>query len=264
MIEALMNEHSKAFTDIKNYYNDITHNNLDLIKSLKEEVKELEAEERKDEMRLHEKMQENKRLSAPLKKMQEDAIRLRGELDDYNKEKAEMRRIKAALVVVEDESSNLAWEYEVLRQRFAELKKERDDLKQHYLSTVFDVKQKSSFRTLLLERKLGAMQRIQEEREAQLNEVLSRANLEPSVLGEVRGRVGDVLHKKNEEARNLQAEVARLQAFQDHLNASIAQKMGEYGLSVVELGFTPAAGSLTKGGHHLANTDAILDFTSPV
>ena len=248
MIEALMGEHSKAFADIKNYYNDITHNNLDLIKSLKEEVKELEAEERKDEMRLHEKMQENKRLSAPLKRMQEDAVRLRGELEEYMKEKAEMRRIKASLVVVEDECSNLTWEFEVLRQRFAELKKERDELKQHYLSTVFDVKQKSGFRSLLLEKKLSAMQRVQEEREAQLNEVLSRATLEPSVLGEVRGRVGDVLHKKNEEARHLHSEIARIQAFQDHLNISIAEKMKEYGLSVNELGFVPVSGSKTKNG----------------
>eukprot|EP01035_Chromulina_nebulosa_P013981 gene13981-18520_t len=42
-------EHQKAFADIKNYYNDITHNNLDLIKSLKEEVKDLESEERRDQ-----------------------------------------------------------------------------------------------------------------------------------------------------------------------------------------------------------------------
>ena len=46
-----MKKHEKAFGEIKNYYNDITHNNLDLIKSLKEEVAEmkeqLEREERK-------------------------------------------------------------------------------------------------------------------------------------------------------------------------------------------------------------------------
>ncbi len=41
MIDHLMNEHQKAFMDIKNYYNDITHNNLDLIKSLKERFKML-------------------------------------------------------------------------------------------------------------------------------------------------------------------------------------------------------------------------------
>jgi hypothetical protein len=37
-IAELMKSHEKAFGEIKNYYNDITHNNLDLIKSLKEEV----------------------------------------------------------------------------------------------------------------------------------------------------------------------------------------------------------------------------------
>ncbi len=50
MIDQLMADHHKAFSDIKHYYNDITHNNLDLIKSLKEEVKDLELEERKDQV----------------------------------------------------------------------------------------------------------------------------------------------------------------------------------------------------------------------
>ena len=71
MIEQLMADHQKEFTDIKNYYNDITHNNLDLIKSLKEEVKELEMIERNDQIRLNEKRAENKKLTAPLKRMQE-------------------------------------------------------------------------------------------------------------------------------------------------------------------------------------------------
>lgn len=34
-ISTLINNHEKAFADIKNYYNDITLNNLSLIKSLK-------------------------------------------------------------------------------------------------------------------------------------------------------------------------------------------------------------------------------------
>ena len=52
MIDHLMQEHQRAFTDIKNYYNDITHNNLDLIKSLKEEVKDLELEIIKKRLKL--------------------------------------------------------------------------------------------------------------------------------------------------------------------------------------------------------------------
>jgi len=239
MVDHLISEHAKAFTDIKNYYNDITHNNLDLIKSQKDEVKELEAEERADLVRLHEKQAENRKLAAPLKRMQEDVVRLRSELEEYRKEKAEMRRVKAALVVVEGSMSTLKWENETMMQRFAELKKERDELRNNLRASIFEVKQKSVFRNLLLEKKLAAMHHIQEEREAQLNEVLARANLEPSILGQVRGNIEDVLQRKNSEARRLQSEVARLQAMQEQLKSAVVSKMSEYGLALTELGFTP-------------------------
>mmetsp|Transcript_16600 Transcript_16600/g.24984 ORF Transcript_16600/g.24984 Transcript_16600/m.24984 type:complete len:477 (+) Transcript_16600:64-1494(+) len=239
MIDKLMAEHQKAFADIKNYYNDITHNNLDLIKSLKEEVKELEAEERKDELRLNEKMVENRKLSAPLKKMQEDVVRLRSELEAYRSEKEEMTAVKAQLEVVEKECSTVNWEHEVLLQRFEGLKKERDELRKHFMSSVYDVKQKCGFKSLLLEKKLTAVQRVQEEKEAQLNEVLARANLQPSALGNVKGNVEDILHLKNDEARRLQSEVARVQALQEQLRSAVFSKMKEYGLSPSELGYTP-------------------------
>ena len=48
-INELMKKHEKAFGEIKNYYNDITHNNLDLIKSLKEEVAEMKKKEAANE-----------------------------------------------------------------------------------------------------------------------------------------------------------------------------------------------------------------------
>ena len=47
-----MDTHKKAFAEIKNYYNDITHNNLDLIKSLKEEVEEMRKKEHLDEKQM--------------------------------------------------------------------------------------------------------------------------------------------------------------------------------------------------------------------
>lgn len=263
MIEQLMSEHQRAFADIKNYYTDITHNNLDLIKSLKEEVKELEAEERKDKLRLHEKMQDNRKLTAPLKRMQEDLVRLRAEYEAYKKEKADMRRVKAALLVVENDQSSITWEYETLLQRFEDLKKERDELRTNLYSSVFDVKQKSAFRGLLLEKKLNAMQRVQEEREAQLNEVLARANLEPAVLGQVKGHVDNVLQRKNNEARVLQAEVSRLKDLHDQLHVSMENKMKEYGLCVVELGYSPVTADMAATLGNTTNSAALAASSGP-
>ncbi|CAN0196418.1 unnamed protein product, partial [Laminaria digitata] len=67
-IERLMRAHEKAFAEIKNYYNDITHNNLDLIRSLKEEVADMRKREQQDEKLMYEIAQENKRMSEPLRK----------------------------------------------------------------------------------------------------------------------------------------------------------------------------------------------------
>ena len=65
-INELMKKHEKAFGEIKNYYNDITHNNLDLIRSLKEEVAEMKKKEIQNEKLMFEIAQENKKLSEPL------------------------------------------------------------------------------------------------------------------------------------------------------------------------------------------------------
>lgn len=59
----------QAFSDIKNYYNDITHNNLDLIKTLKEDVADMKKKENQNEKLMFEIAQENKRLSEPLQKV---------------------------------------------------------------------------------------------------------------------------------------------------------------------------------------------------
>lgn len=48
-INELMKKHERAFAEIKNYYNDITHNNLDLIKALKEDVAEMKKREAQNE-----------------------------------------------------------------------------------------------------------------------------------------------------------------------------------------------------------------------
>ena len=66
----------QAFADIKNYYNDITHNNLDLIKTLKEDVAEMKKKEAQNEKLMYEIAQENKRLSEPLQKVCEGGYTL--------------------------------------------------------------------------------------------------------------------------------------------------------------------------------------------
>ena len=63
-----------------------------------------------------------------------------------------------------------------------QLQRERDELYAKFVKAIHEVQQKSSFKNLLLEKKLGALADTLEKKEAQLNEVLSASNLDPTAL----------------------------------------------------------------------------------
>ena len=67
--------------------------------------------------------QENKRLSEPLTRALKEVELLRHELSNYDKDKLSLHNSKARLLVLEDQNKQLAWEHEVLQQRFSMLQK---------------------------------------------------------------------------------------------------------------------------------------------
>ncbi|GMF36960.1 unnamed protein product [Phytophthora lilii] len=238
-IAQLMTAHEKAFGEIKNYYNDITHNNLDLIKSLKEEVSEMKKKEAQDEKLMFEISQENKRMSEPLKRALLDVEKLRKNIRVYQEEKVELRTAKAQLLVLEQEYATLSWEFEVLQQRAAQVARELEELTTQFHSSIYDVQQKTGLKNLLLEKKMGALTMQLEQKDAELNEVLLHAKLDPAIVDRVKGRLEDIMANKAEDLRELEAEMAQVTKLQQDLATTMQLKMSEYGLTLDELGFMP-------------------------
>jgi predicted transcriptional regulator len=84
--------------------------------------------------------------------------------------------------VLGEDLKALQWEHEVLEQRFEKVQAERDDLYQRFVAAIHEVQQKSNCKNLLLEKKLAALADTVEKKDAQLNEVLSASNLDPTAL----------------------------------------------------------------------------------
>ena len=126
-INQLMKKHDVAFTEIKNYYNDITHNNLDLIKTLKDDVAEMKKKEATNDQLMYEISQENKRLSEPL--TAEGGGRPPRQLASYEKDKS-LTATKKRLADSEKSLKNLEWEHEVQTQRFAKVRRNGRALRQ--------------------------------------------------------------------------------------------------------------------------------------
>uniref|UniRef100_F7E0F1 Dynein regulatory complex subunit 4 n=1 Tax=Equus caballus TaxID=9796 RepID=F7E0F1_HORSE len=209
-INMLMQRHEEAFTDIKNYYNDITLNNLALINSLKEQMEDMRKKEEHLEKEMAEVSVQNKRLADPLQKARDEMNEMQKKLGNYERDKQILVCTKARLKVTEKELKGLQWEHEVLEQRFMKVQQERDELYRKFTAAILEVQQKVGFKNLLLERKLQALNAAVEKKEVQFNEVLASSNLDPAALSLVSRKLEDVLESKNSAIKDLQYELARV------------------------------------------------------
>ena len=110
-------KHERAFNEIKNYYNDITLNNLAMISTLKEEIKSKEDKLERNEQMLATVQQENKKLAEPLKKAREQLAELQRQLGSQEKEKSALSTAQSKLKIATKHVENLTWETEVLQQK---------------------------------------------------------------------------------------------------------------------------------------------------
>lgn len=78
-----------------------------------------------------------------------------------------------------------------------------------------------------------------EAKEAQLNEILARANIDNKASQGIKSKVDDLLQHKNQEVLDLQAEVERVRAAKRQLNTAVENKLAEFGIPMAELGFVP-------------------------
>merc|ERR1711920_502314 len=94
-INELLLNHQEAFDEIKAYYNDITRDNLQLIKNLKDEIQDMKDREKKNQKKMQVLTQENKDLSEPLAKKQEEQRELEERLKSYAKDKMALKNLRA-------------------------------------------------------------------------------------------------------------------------------------------------------------------------
>ena len=246
-INALMKKHESAFGEIKTYYNDITHNNLDLIKTLKEDVSEMKRKEATNDRLMFEISRENKRLSEPFPWRCKEVDDLRRQLGNHEKNKISLQNTKQRLADAEKSLRNVEWEHEVQMQRLAKVEAERDALHAKFEKAIFDVQRKSGLKNMVLERKLEALGDELEKKEAQLGEVLSASNLDPGTLALVSKKLDEVMDSKNQLIKALQYDVAKVSKAHNDLIRVYEAKLAEFGVPVDELGFRPLVTNTNTG-----------------
>ncbi|KAJ8711611.1 hypothetical protein PYW08_008565 [Mythimna loreyi] len=216
-LSELIHHHERAFADLKNYYNDITLNNLGLISSLKQQMEEMQKVKERAEKIARDAVAETKSLREPLEAAIIDNKELKRQMSNYDRDKAALAAKSKQLASLEKQFDVLKWEYEVLQVRFDRIRRERDELKARFSRAVLEVQQKASLKTALLEAKLK--------------------NLEGREVGP--REIQELFKLKDTQIDDLRYEAARLRKAHDDLLATYEAKLARLGVPKEELGFRP-------------------------
>lgn len=234
-INDLMKNHEKAFTQIKNYYNDITKDNLRLIDSLKNEITAMKKKASANAKLMHDVSQENKRLSEPLAAAIQEVEHLRHELKDEQKDKLSLRNAKARLLYLAQQVQELKEKQSEIKMKYRALENDRNVLYDTFEQTVQTLHKKGECKNLILEQRLATMNDQFSRKESQLQEILAAANLEPSQARRVTDTLDSLLHDKNAHIQELQYSVAKAsKAFNDTLR-TFTEKLTHFGIPEEEI-----------------------------
>lgn len=235
-ISNLIESHKKAFEEMRNYYNDITLNNLVLIGSLKEQMEQLRQQSEQNENLMNQLKIKNRMLTEPMKAAEIELVDLRKKLENFNRDRAALSRTKTRYSSASKQLNDLKWETEALRMRCEKLTEERDELKEKFEEAVMELQQKVTLKNVLLERKLNIAEKEAEKREIVLGEVLSAAGMEPHDLSV---KMEKLLKGKNDKIQGLRYELAKVCKAHDDMLIAFEDKLSEHGIPKEELGFQP-------------------------
>merc|ERR1711908_239523 len=226
-INELLFNHQEAFDEIKTYYNDITHDNLQLIRELKDEITGMREREKTNQKRMALLTVENKELSEPLLKKQEEQRELEEKLKSHNKQ-------------LEERIAEAKQDYRGTEEKFRKIEKERDDLYRRFQKAVREIQRRAELgKNSVLEKKLEMLQVQFDEKQAQLSQVLAAAKLDPSVVASVTKKLEQVLGAKNRQIKELQYQVHQCtKAYNDTIRV-YESKLPSLGIDPEEIGFEP-------------------------
>ncbi|KPI85174.1 trypanin-like protein [Leptomonas seymouri] len=209
-IAELRETHERTFKEIKDYFSEITSNNLETIRTLKDEVYARKRTETHNEKVMYEVAQRNKKLTEPLANLQQQKKNLEIELENYLTDREALADVKRRVKDTDQEYQTLSWEHEVLTQRYAKLVEDRDIILKKYNAMLQDIQRKSAFRRVLIQKKLELVQTELDGRDAKLTELLKRANINPDDMKELEQKVHDLMSEKDKTIDDLQQLLLRL------------------------------------------------------
>ncbi|PFH38178.1 putative PF2 arrest specific protein 8/11 [Besnoitia besnoiti] len=238
-LSMVQSQNSKTSHAIKRYYGDITSSNLELIKRLKKEHADLKQAEAREGKRMADLIAKNRGLVEPLRRTTQETEKLQHELRLYEIDKVKLAEAKQKLTEQTSTLARLEQQAEILEQQTEALRKRKAELQQRYQRAAYGQQQKAGLKTLILEKKLKALEEAEEVAHAQVQELRYRKKIECSDLVPLSEGADGLLKAKDALADELREDIKALKDLHNVAVDQYASCMAASGVPVEDLQFVP-------------------------
>ena len=255
-INELIKKHEAAFHEMKAYYNQITSNNLDLIRSLKEEIANMKRNDEHNEALMYDIERENMNLNEPLELAKREVAELMQQLHNYEKDKLSLRNTRCRLRALETEFQTLREEHEQLRNKYADVQGDRDSLVGKFEAALREASEVVSDRNTALQQQLTEIVAKTDERDAQLQAVLTAVHLEPAALGTITQGLEDTLEAKSRALKDLHFELRKVEKHHHDIIDEYHRRARAAGLPTLDISAILQSATTTTTGQTSATVGA--------
>jgi len=154
-INELIRNHEAAFAELKSYYNEITVENLTLIKSQKERIEELQSSLISNGKLITEIKAKNKEKEEPLERNRKLRDDLKYALRLHEKDKMAISNLKIKFRALGDKIYKTEREQDLIDQRYAKVIHEKRELENRFERVTNEFKMHCDAKNIALSRKLG-------------------------------------------------------------------------------------------------------------
>lgn len=210
-INNLIRQHEEKFEEMKQYYNSITKNNLDIIKSLKDEITTMKKNDEHNESLMYDIEKENHNLVAPLEQAQKDVADLQQKKKQYLLDKQSLGMTRARLRALKGDLKKLQEEHLALEEKYKEVDQERESLRTRFEIDLREAMDIVDERNAALQQRLLVASAKVEDRDEQFRSVMKAMNLEPATMLMVSQEIDQELRFKNQIIKDLHFELRKLE-----------------------------------------------------
>lgn len=235
-INELMKNHQDAFKEMKNYFNDITRQNLELITMHKERLMDIRKQIEDNVHQVDDLRQEMEKLKKPLHEASERRDKLTKYLTNFGKNKMALRNAIARLQVLKSKEKTVKADKAELEEKFLKVEKEKKDMQAKFEMVIDQLRSKANVKNQYLDEVLAVRQAELEKKEVQLRELVQRSGLDQGTVDEICKKMEEAIEAKNSIIRNLRYSMAHAtKAYNDAIRVYEA-KLVEFGIPAEELG----------------------------